>query len=318
MKKRLLILILLVLGFLPIKVFAAGFSLSATNITIYPGDSKTITINTSGAVGRLNISSSGGAISASPGSVFIQNPGNSASLTIKANSVGTGNVTVSSSGSFANFDTEEIISQSITVYVNVVEKPAPTPTPTPTPTPSNNNNNNSNNKQEEKKSSDKTLKSLNVEGYNLIRVDDNNYTLSVRNDITSININAAANNIKAKVEGTGLYELVVGDNPITITVTAEDGSKNVINIIITREEEEKKEVKPVTPDKKETPKKETKKKINITLKDYLLFGSLLLNVLLIIAVILINVKYRALKEASKNMVVDSRDLPFGYLNENGK
>ncbi|MBR4350963.1 MAG: cadherin-like beta sandwich domain-containing protein, partial [Bacilli bacterium] len=176
--------------------------------------------------------------------------------------------------------------------------------------------NNNNNK--ETKSSDKKLKSLTVEGYNLIRVDDNNYTLSVRNEISSINVQATANDLKAKVEGTGVYELIVGDNPITITVTAEDGSKNTIKIVITREEEEKKEVKPVTPEKKETPKKDDKKKINITLKDYLLFGSLILNVLLLVAIILINVKYRALKEASKNMVVDSRDLPFGYLNENGK
>ncbi|MBR4830567.1 MAG: cadherin-like beta sandwich domain-containing protein, partial [Bacilli bacterium] len=182
----------------------------------------------------------------------------------------------------------------------------------------NNNSNNNNNKQEEKKSSDSTLKSLNVEGYNLVRVDDNNYTLSVRNEISSININAAANDLKAKVEGTGLYELVEGENPITITVTAENGSKNVINIVITRELKEEKEIIPVNPEKKETPKKDTKKKINITLKDYLLFGSLLLNVLLIVAIILINIKYRALKEASKNMVYDSKDLPFGFLNENGK
>lgn len=303
---------------IPGRVFAQdGISVSPRVLTIEKGKSASFTISADNSAGRIDVSSSNSSVaSISTSSVWLDN--NSAVITVNGLSAGTSTISVilTDVGTY----NKEPLTGTYTVNVTV-NNPAPTPTPTPNNNNNNNNNNNSNNNNnnnKETKSSDKKLKSLTVEGYNLIRVDDNNYTLSVRNEISSINVQATANDLKAKVEGTGVYELIVGDNPITITVTAEDGSKNTIKIVITREEEEKKEVKPVTPEKKETPKKDDKKKINITLKDYLLFGSLILNVLLLVAIILINVKYRALKEASKNMVVDSRDLPFGYLNENGK
>lgn len=238
MKKKYLIILLLTMILMPFKVFAAGgFGVSNTSISMYPGESKTITISTNNAVGKLNISSSnGGVASVSPGSVFIQNPGSSGSITITGNSVGTATVSVVASDNFATMDEEILAGQTKTITVNVISKPAPQPSnPTPSnPTPSNpqpqpqqpQNNLSKNN----------NIKSLSIEGYELVKVDNNNYTLVVSNDVTSINVNASAEDSKAKISGTGTKELQVGENNIEVIVTSESGAQNKITIKVTRKD----------------------------------------------------------------------------------
>ena len=228
MKKKYLIILLLTMIIIPFKVFAAGgFSVSTTSISMYPGETKTITISTNNAVGKLNISSSnGGVASASPGSIFIQNPGSSESITITGNSVGTATISVVASDNFATMDEEILAGQAKTITVNVIEKTEPQPSnPQPSNPQSQNNLSKNNN-----------IKSLSVEGYELVKVDNNNYTLTVSNDVTSINVNATAEDSKAKVSGTGVKELTVGENNIEVIITSESGSKNKITIKVTRKD----------------------------------------------------------------------------------
>lgn len=231
MKKKYLIILLLTMIIMPFKVFAAGgFSVSTTSISMYPGESKTITISTNNAVGKLNISSSnGGVVSASPGSIFIQNPGSSGSITITGNSVGTATISVVASDNFATMDEEILAGQTKTITVNVIAKPDsqpsnPQPSTPQSQQPQNNLSKNNN------------IKSLSVEGYELVKVDNNNYTLTVSNDVTSININATAEDSKAKVSGTGVKELTVGENNIEVIITSESGSQNKITIKVTRKD----------------------------------------------------------------------------------
>ena len=216
MKNKYIIILLLTMILMPFKVFAAGgFGVSTTSISMYPGESKTITISTNNAVGKLNIlSSNGGVVSASPSSIFIQNPGSSGSITITGNSVGTATISVVASSDFATMDEEILAGQTKTITVNVISKPTAQPSnPTPSnPTPSNpqpqqpQNNLSKNN----------NIKSLSVDGYELVKIDNNNYTLSVGNDVTSINVNATAEDGKAKVSGTGTHEINVGENNIEV------------------------------------------------------------------------------------------------------
>jgi hypothetical protein len=63
-----------------------------------------------------------------------------------------------------------------------------------------------------------------------------NYTATVPNDFTNINIAATASDNKATVKGNGAYPLNIGENTIRITVTAGDGTTNVYTLIITRED----------------------------------------------------------------------------------
>lgn len=244
MKRKYLLVLLLVITLIPFKVCASGgFGVSNSSISMYPGETKTITITSNNAVGRLNISSSNSSVaSVNTGSIFIQNPGSSESITITSNNIGTATISVVASNNFATMDEEILAGQTRTITVNVVAKPAPTPTPPPTPQPGNNNNNynnnnnNHSNNNQNNKSQNTNLKELTVDGYSLTKIDDNNYTLTVSNDVTSINLKATPEDSKSKITGTGNYDLNTGENNIEIIVISEAGTQNKINIKITRKD----------------------------------------------------------------------------------
>ncbi len=89
------------------------------------------------------------------------------------------------------------------------------------------------------KSSDNTLSGLNVNGYSLspaFNKDVTNYTLKVPNAATEVIVNAIKNDSKATVAITGADNLKVGENTVSVVVTAEDGSKKTYTIKVTREE----------------------------------------------------------------------------------
>ena len=88
----------------------------------------------------------------------------------------------------------------------------------------------------EQKTKNNNLKEIEVKGYELVKVDDHNYTLTVANDVENIDINATAEDSKASVTGTGNHELIVGDNDILIIISSESGIENKINVKVTRKD----------------------------------------------------------------------------------
>ena len=60
------------------------------------------------------------------------------------------------------------------------------------------------------------------------------YSCTVKNNISSVTVNATATSSKAKVRGLGAKDLVEGKNTLPIRVIAEDGSEKIYNINITR------------------------------------------------------------------------------------
>ena len=60
------------------------------------------------------------------------------------------------------------------------------------------------------------------------------YSCTVKNNISSVTVNATATSSKSKVRGLGTKDLVVGKNTLPIRVIAEDGSEKIYNINITR------------------------------------------------------------------------------------
>ena len=230
MKKVLCSIILSLLILFPVSVFAEGYvSASPSSLTIEQGSSKTFTITAYNAIGDVSIkSNNNGIASVSTGEwgtgMVDEKQTKTGTVTVTGNSVGSTTITLTIDA--ATFDGDDLAGQTKTITVNVVAKPTSTPTPTPTPTPQPENNLSKNN----------NIKNLSVEGYELVKVDNNNYTLTVTNDVTSISINATAEDSKAKVTGTGTKELVVGENNIEVIVTSESGSQNKINIKVTRKD----------------------------------------------------------------------------------
>lgn len=230
MKKLSILIIFLSLFIIPTKVFAAGgFGVSSGGVTLNPGGSTTINISSNNAVGRLDIFSSNvGIASVSTESVFIQTPGASQSFTITANSVGTVNIFVTTTGNFATWD-GEIITDKKCISVNVVA-------------PASNNNSNSgsvqsNNDNDDAKSTNNKLKKLSIEGYDLEKVDENNYKSKVKNTTDEIKVIAEAEDSHSKIEGIGNHKLNVGNNTIEIVITSESGDKNKIVLNVERSKE---------------------------------------------------------------------------------
>ena len=84
------------------------------------------------------------------------------------------------------------------------------------------------------RSKDNKLKSLTIEGYEIpFDPATNEYELSVKNEVTNLDVKAVANDSSAKVDITN-NPLNVGLNKIVIKVTAEDESKNEYVINVTR------------------------------------------------------------------------------------
>ena len=65
------------------------------------------------------------------------------------------------------------------------------------------------------------------------------YGCTVKNNISSVIVNATATSSKSKVRGLGAKDLAVGKNTISIRVIAEDGSEKIYNVNITRKGEGK-------------------------------------------------------------------------------
>lgn len=242
MKKfKFLILLIIFVLMTPIKAYASGgISVYPTSLSITKGGSTTFTISASNAVGRVDIYSSNGSVaSVNRSSEWLEN--SSVTVTVTGVSGGSATIYVSLSDA-ATFDEEEL-SGTYSIYVNVSEPVSETPQESNNTQPnnggSNNNNTNNNNNStpvDDGKSKNNNLKSLSVDGYELTKIDNNNYELTVTNEVTSIKINAVSEDSKSKVSGTGAHEINVGENNIEVTVTAENGSQNKINIKVIRKD----------------------------------------------------------------------------------
>ena len=86
------------------------------------------------------------------------------------------------------------------------------------------------------KSSNNNLKELTIDGYSIsFNKNTKSYNIRVGKDVKSLSIKALAEDENAKVYIRGNTNLKEGKNTITITVTAENGSKNVYYVYVTKE-----------------------------------------------------------------------------------
>ena len=60
------------------------------------------------------------------------------------------------------------------------------------------------------------------------------YSCTVKNNISSVTVNATATSSKSKVRGLGTKDLAVGKNTLPIRVIAEDGNEKIYNVNVTR------------------------------------------------------------------------------------
>ena len=212
--KYLIVTLFIGIIFIPITVSAAGsISVSKNTLNITKGGAMSFTITANNAAGKVNITSSNpGIASVSTSSEFLDN--SSVTVTVRGNTAGLATITIYSED-VTTYDDENISGRTQSVNV-VVREPVAAPV----------DNRSKNNK----------LKELIIDQYEVNKIDDNNYSLEVKHNITKVNIVAVADDAKATVNGSGEKNLSTGANVFEIIVTAENGSQNKITVTITRKD----------------------------------------------------------------------------------
>ena len=203
---------------------AAGISVVADTTDIEVGQTVNFTVTVENGAGTINVNGS---------SEWFENESKTYSKTYNE----AGSFTFEVSGVVADFTTEadENVYDSVTINVKEKEVTPPPPPPsggdsgttTPDPEP----------EPEPVKSSDASLWSLTVDKGELSPEFDaytTSYTVKVTNEESEITIDAEANHSEASVSGTGTYPISLGENSISITVKAEDGTKKTytVNVIV--------------------------------------------------------------------------------------
>lgn len=176
----------------------------------------------------------------------------SKSITVTPTTTGTINVAISSSSN-AVLNGQYVSGIVTSRSINVTEPETPKPSTGGNSNGSSSNGGNTTKKptttttkptetKEEKKSTDSTLSSLSIaEGAITpeFSKDVKEYAITVPNEVTKLNITATPTDSKASVSVTEYEELKEGENAITISVTAEDGTTKTDYVIkATRQKKE--------------------------------------------------------------------------------
>lgn len=222
----------------------ANLSISSKS-TVSPGENFSVTISVGNdEAGVINLSVSNGTLSQTYIDLMTQS-----SVTVNCTAGASGTISISGSGKVANYTTDTEGTQSASKSITIVQPEPPANnnggTSSNGSTSSNggttNQNNNNNTKPKENKSSNSRLGSLQIAEGTITPEFENKtreYTINVPNEIKTLNIEAIAAHSKATVRITGNDDLQVGENEISIVVTAEDGSKTTYTITAIRADEE--------------------------------------------------------------------------------
>ena len=238
LKKVLLAIVLaaIIALLLTVKSYAAtSISISTSKSSVAPGESFTVTVSAVGA-GPVNTTVSNGSGGKRD---FLDN--SSYSFTCTAGS--SGSVTIYASGTLGDYATGDEANRSASKTVSIVQPNKNTGENSnggssnggnTTRKPNTNNSTKPTETKEEKKSTDSTLSSLSIaEGAITpeFNKDVKEYAITVPNEVTKLNITATPTDSKATVSVTEYEELKEGENIITISVTAEDGTTKTDYVI---------------------------------------------------------------------------------------
>lgn len=225
--------------FLMGNIYASSIAVSGAS-SASPGN--TVNVSVGGSfTGRVNVTVSNGSGNKS---IWVEN--NTVTVPVTVGSSGTTTITaVSGEGtSDANGNDLGVIRGSKSIQI---VQPTPTPAPTPT-TPSNNTNTNSNSATKtatrstsssttSTKSSNAHLSKLQINQEGLtpnFNKNKTSYAVTVGENVNDLKVTAVAEDSKSKVAISGNTGLKNGDNKVYITVTAQDGTKKVYTITVTK------------------------------------------------------------------------------------
>ena len=225
--KKILILIIITVFLISLNsiVYSAGnYSVTASSKSLAPGKTATLTIKTTNAEGKFNITSSNpGVVTVGKSSVWVSSSEN---ITLTAKAAGTATITVTPVD-VSDTEYNKITSPKSVIITVGANNPTTPNQPTNPTTPSQPNTT---------KSGDATLKSITIGGKTFSGSSlKNTISYTVESSVNSIKISAVKNHSKATVSGTGTKSLVAGQtNKFQIKVKAENGTEKTYNVNIIR------------------------------------------------------------------------------------
>lgn len=225
-------------------VYGAGASISAGSTNLTVGQSTTINVSVSSSEAwALKVSSNGGSLSGTTSNADAAGEEVSKSVisaTFSSSSEGT--YTISLTGDVTGSDLKkQSVSKSVTITVKApVEGEAPG---SPSSSSSSNGSSSNNSSSSNSKSSNCNLSNLGIRpnDFSGFTASKTSYSVSVPNDVSSIEVYASKGVSSQSISGTGNKSLSVGENTFSVTVTAEDGTQKTYKIIVTRLAESEKE-----------------------------------------------------------------------------
>lgn len=235
-----LISIAFILLLMTIKSNAVSLSISTSKSSVSPGGTFTVTVTVSGGAGSVTTSVSNGSGGKTE---FLDN--SSYSFTCTAGN--SGSVTISASGIVADYTTEKDESKSASKTVKIVQPTSNTGGSSGGSSGGYSGGSSSGNSggattttpKEIEKSKVNTLSGLSVAEGTItpeFNKDVREYSLNIPYETSTVNVTATPTDSKATVDVTGNTDLKEGENTVTVTVTAEDGStsKYLIRVIRAR------------------------------------------------------------------------------------
>lgn len=237
---KMLITILMTIGFsvlIRTTSNAASLSISTSKSSVSPGESFSITVSVSGGAGYVDLSASNANLSSTRLDLMLKS---SATVTCTAGTSGT--ISISASGTIADYTTENDESKSASTSVLIVQQ-------------SNGNNNGSSSggstgntgSSSSASSSNANLSDLGIRpnDFKGFKPGTTTYNATVPNDVTSVEVYAKVQAQGAKYSVSGSKNLQVGTNPIRVTVTAPDGkTQKTYTIYVARQSAGNEEVTP--------------------------------------------------------------------------
>lgn len=240
MIKRIKYIVLVMVAFMMFKsdVNAGSLSIWASASNIEVGSKVTVSVNAKNVAGTFNVTSSNNSV-LSGGVTGEWMEDDTYTYTFTAKAEGKATITVLAVDA-ADFDTDGGFTGAKSVTLNVVAKKQSSSggsSGSGSSKPSTGGNNSTGGTTADKKeySSDNTLKSLSIEGYDIepkFNKDTTEYKLTVDEKVEKINVRAEVNHNKASVKGTGEINLSSGENTIEVKVTAENGNDKIYKIIV--------------------------------------------------------------------------------------
>lgn len=226
--------------FIPNLSKAASLSIRASKSTANAGETISVTIS-SDSVGRVNLSVSNGTLSTNK--VWLEN--NSQTVNVTVGGQGTTTITATpENGQMSNNKVDvPVAAQSVNIAIN-----------------SGNNNNGNNGGGTTSKSNNANLGNLGItpNDFTGFRANKTSYSVTVPNNVSTINVYARKGHSGQTISGTGNKTLNVGNNTFNVVVTAEDGvTRKTYTINVRRKaKDETTEEKPTEENPEEDPLEE--------------------------------------------------------------